>query len=1304
MADTTHDAAESETMPPTFVAYPILFLFVSLLIGCAVRWVLERFKSKLHINIPYSVVLLTFGGILGGISWYQQRDSPATDRWTISLTIWSTLSPRLILFIFLPALIFEGAMSTDFYIFKQQLPGALMLAFPAMLLQVVLVAMVGLYTFPYGWGWTESLMFGGILSATDPVAVIALMKELGLLSDLRVLIEAESLLNDGTAIVVFELCHKILVHPSDIGTYVSTGFSLVLGAPALGLALFLPAWKWLIKTDDPIQDTVVTVCMAYLAYFSAETSGISGVLTVLTIGLCMSGYGYTAIHTEHARHMLHAVWTIICYVCDTVIFILAGAIIVQDGFLKDYPSEVEHDARYTEKGHEIGFGILLYFFLLLIRVFVVLVCAPIIRYSGYGLQARVCSRKRFFKYMFILSWGGLRGAVGLVLAMIVAQDTHLAETLKDRDPVFSQRVILFTGIVVFLTTLINAASLEQVIKVLGLTKTSQTEEQLKRSAKRFLVRKHKGIEVKLRNRQKYPDLASVDWGAVHELVGPSVVLRGEFQDDDFVVDDEDIRGSDAGDGWDPACFLGRYLMSLRCSYSSQFQNGLLSPAAFRQIEQALKSAIDHANDSTSEAVEQLIAKVSDSRVQLDDFKFEWGWLEYEGFLELPWWLTSLQEAVEPKRMRWKLFSVFFGYFARKWTRHEHARRLEIMLAVARAHEDTLRCELAMLAEEGNNMESVLHVLRDSRCIKEAAQNRYAALQFEQPDISCAVRTRQTCQLVLLDMKEEIDTLHTTAQISDEEFERYEHTIFHKRLHFTHALPIVKGGGASDMHLLSYYFSQEDLDHFSHAELSAQNYSQGQTICIHHQEADSMFFIARGMARVSKDAFAEKRDDILLPVHSRQSPDADAATGQDGDKAQDQSELSSGRDGEGADELGRPPQMSSSFVIERSSVEHPIADRHKMMLSAGCCFNDVEFLLYESGFVTENFGRMEAVTDVRLFQLRFDHLRAKPEQCHRFLQKLWRDCGPAVALRCPQAFNFMPPDDWSWSKTVVSTFPKGARLRFLCAKDRTCVLLVQGRIEHLKAPYFPGSYTNVCGTDEGVQKPLVKHHQPISFFIPQKGDSYTVVSETCKLLSGEGDTIVAHGDHPEDLDMVPGSPKRSSSTAKLRRRSTMTLVERRSLELVRGKPSVDTVVAKRNSSGMLRSLPFADDVEKRLFDRAGRRISQSTDLDNGHVDGKEQDRCSKQPFSLGPRRVLPQDGSTADAPADTVGQEDITPEIQGISSVPLSPMAAAAAAAAVAAQKLKPVAERLADLKELREQGLIDQKELDEQRAVILAAV
>ena len=70
--------------------------------------------------------------------------------------------------------------------------------------------------------------------------------------------------------------------------------------------------------------------------------------------------------------------------------------------------------------------------------------------------------------MFVLTWGGLRGAVGLVLSMIVAQDTHLAHVVQDRDPHYGQRVILFTGIIVVLTTLLNAASLEKIILVLGL--------------------------------------------------------------------------------------------------------------------------------------------------------------------------------------------------------------------------------------------------------------------------------------------------------------------------------------------------------------------------------------------------------------------------------------------------------------------------------------------------------------------------------------------------------------------------------------------------------------------------------------------------------------------------------------------------------------------------------------------------------------------------------------------------------------------------------------------------------------------
>jgi len=247
-----HAAAAAEA-PPTAVSYPILFLFITLLIGCFTKLVLQHVKERHRIGIPYSVVLLVLGMVLGGLSWLEEQDkvhnsAQNPSMWTMSLTGWTDMSPRLILFIFLPALIFEGAAGTDYYIFQKQFPGGVMLAFPGMLVQIALIATFAVYALPYGWGWTESLLFGSILSATDPVAVIALMKELGLLSELRVLIEAESLLNDGSAIVVFELCHMILVHPASVQEYVSTGFQLVLGAPALGLGLFLASWFWLVRT------------------------------------------------------------------------------------------------------------------------------------------------------------------------------------------------------------------------------------------------------------------------------------------------------------------------------------------------------------------------------------------------------------------------------------------------------------------------------------------------------------------------------------------------------------------------------------------------------------------------------------------------------------------------------------------------------------------------------------------------------------------------------------------------------------------------------------------------------------------------------------------------------------------------------------------------------------------------------------------------------------------------------------------------------------------------------------------------
>ena len=189
-------------LPPASVAYPFIFLFVALGIGCVVKVLLHTLLEKTGLRIPYSVALLSIGMILGTLAWEHENrvghtdhktaterpkpqgyyDAPKrtiSEAWTLGITAWIDMSPRLILFIFLPALIFEGSLSTDFYVFRKQLFSGLLLAFPGMMVQIALIAVFAVYWFPFGWGWVESLLFGGILSATDPVAVIALMKELG---------------------------------------------------------------------------------------------------------------------------------------------------------------------------------------------------------------------------------------------------------------------------------------------------------------------------------------------------------------------------------------------------------------------------------------------------------------------------------------------------------------------------------------------------------------------------------------------------------------------------------------------------------------------------------------------------------------------------------------------------------------------------------------------------------------------------------------------------------------------------------------------------------------------------------------------------------------------------------------------------------------------------------------------------------------------------------------------------------------------------------------------------------------------
>ena len=182
----------------------------------------------------------------------------------------------MILFVFLPALVFESAYAVDQHALYKERGAVLTLAGPALLLSTALIG-GAMYLLTWGaWQWpiTAALVFGALISATDPVAVVAILREVNAPKRLGVLIEGESLFNDGTAIVVFMVLIDLLGNPRSVfslgGTLMDFVF-VVVGGVLVGLFLGVTISWWMARTfNDPLVEIAHTVVVAYLAMLVAE--------------------------------------------------------------------------------------------------------------------------------------------------------------------------------------------------------------------------------------------------------------------------------------------------------------------------------------------------------------------------------------------------------------------------------------------------------------------------------------------------------------------------------------------------------------------------------------------------------------------------------------------------------------------------------------------------------------------------------------------------------------------------------------------------------------------------------------------------------------------------------------------------------------------------------------------------------------------------------------------------------------------------------------------------------------------------
>lgn len=215
--------------------------------------------------------------------------------------ILSNLNPHMILFIFIPVLIFESGFNCDWYTFKKEIVNILLLAGPGVLWGAVLIAICFKSILGYDdISWYEAMTLGCVLSATDPVAVVALLKQLGASVRFNTLIEGESLLNDGTAMVFFMLFLDMVKGKASTTTDVIVSFVRIgLGGPLLGIGVGMVAAHYLKKVvRDDVMTANITFLACYFCFWLAEYTflKVSGILSLVVLGLFLSAVARTRIH------------------------------------------------------------------------------------------------------------------------------------------------------------------------------------------------------------------------------------------------------------------------------------------------------------------------------------------------------------------------------------------------------------------------------------------------------------------------------------------------------------------------------------------------------------------------------------------------------------------------------------------------------------------------------------------------------------------------------------------------------------------------------------------------------------------------------------------------------------------------------------------------------------------------------------------------------------------------------------------------------------------------------------------------
>jgi CPA1 family monovalent cation:H+ antiporter len=303
------------------------------------------------------------------------------------------LSRDLIFNVFLPPLVFEAALQLPWKGFRRELPLTLALAFFGVGIAAAAVA-AGMH-YGLGWSWLGAGLFAILIAATDPVSVIATFKDVKVDERLKMLVESESLLNDGVAAVGFAVLVAIAAGASaSVGSVVPLFIWTLAGGMAIGAAVSAAVLLIARRTDDHLVEITLTALAAYGSFLIAERFHASGIMASLTAGLVIGNFATSARSSIRNRTHVTDAWAFFAFLANSVVFLLIG--------IQEAQVSIDRIGYVTA-----GVAILL---VLLGRALAVYPIATLFRSTSLRVSAAS---------QHVLFWGGLRGALALALALTV---------------------------------------------------------------------------------------------------------------------------------------------------------------------------------------------------------------------------------------------------------------------------------------------------------------------------------------------------------------------------------------------------------------------------------------------------------------------------------------------------------------------------------------------------------------------------------------------------------------------------------------------------------------------------------------------------------------------------------------------------------------------------------------------------------------------------------------------------------------------------------------------------------------------